>query len=251
LTQQPSQAHSSHLESSAQVNCASWNHSRHVFLWHTLLHAGIRLETGGGEMGSGGDHGNGGALGDAGGKGRGDGEDGPGGTCGGGGSGDGGGLGGGGGESALQQPSHSQPSLVRLLHVISTPRCAAFCQKRQERPLQSLPHAGSAGGEAGGGETAGGSCGGVSTRAGQQPSHSQCSEFCSKSHVTPSDRNELHGLPLHCERHCGSDGGGGAAGAAVWFDATPSMPKSQGFYERGCALQKRGLLLAERADASE
>ena len=105
--------------------------------------------------------------------------------------------------------------------------------------MQSLPHAGSAGGEAGGGDTAGGNLGGVSTRAGQQPAQSHCSDVCSKSHVKPSSRNWLHGLPLHCARHWGSDGDGGAASATavktVWFDTGPSM-QAESFTQSGRAL---------------
>ena len=130
--------------------------------------------------------------------------------AGGGGSGPGGGLGGGGGESALQQPSQAHPNLVKLLQVISTPRCAAFCQNRHERPLQSLPHAGSAGGRAGGGETAGGSAGGEMMRAGQQPSHAQPREFCRMEHVMPRSRKLWHCLPLHWarqDRTAGEEGG--------------------------------------------
>lgn len=90
--------------------------------------------------------------------------------------------------------------MVKLLQVISTPRCAAFCQNRHERPLQSLPHAGSAGGRAGGGETAGGSAGGEMMRAGQQPSHAQPREFCRMEHVMPRSRKLWHCLPLHWAR---------------------------------------------------
>lgn len=189
------------------MNSASWNHSRHVlgFCWEpwreqTLLHAGIRFDTGGGDAGSGGVDGVGGGLGDAGGP------RGSGGVAGCG-SGEGGGTGGGGGESALQHPLQSHPSFVRLLHVISTPSCLAFCQKRHVRPLQSLPHAGSAGGETGGGETAGGGIGGAYTRAGQQPSHSHPSEFCKTKHVTPRERKSPHGLVLQvAEQDAGSGG---------------------------------------------
>ena len=207
--QQPSHWQFSHVRSSEQVNSSDmWNQSRHFLLRHMLLHAGISSDTGGGGGEAGGEEGGGGGPGgDGGGEGDG-GEGGGGGGDGEGGRGAGGSLGGGGGESAWQQPSHSQPRLASVLQLIVA---VTPCHHRHVLPSHGLPHAGCAGGDAGGVAILGGgeiNGGGNGRCGGQQPSHAQPCFSCTSSQVMMPIQL-IHGVPWQVVEQVAGGGGVG------------------------------------------